>query len=47
VRGIIPKEKYPKVAAGIENLTKLQLRIVGVKEINAEWEPLLSQGAIC
>jgi hypothetical protein len=37
VRGIIPQEKYPKLAAGIENLTKLQVGIVGLTKTNAEW----------
>jgi hypothetical protein len=38
VRGIIPKYKDPKLAAGIENLIKLQAGIVGLTETNAEWD---------
>jgi hypothetical protein len=37
VRGIIPKEQDPKLAAGIENLMKLQVRSEVITETNAEW----------
>jgi hypothetical protein len=36
-RGVIPKEKYPKLTAGIENIIKLQVAIVVRQEMNAEW----------
>jgi hypothetical protein len=35
MRGIIQKEQDPKLAAGIENLTKLQIGIVGLTETHA------------
>jgi hypothetical protein len=37
VRSIIPKDKDPKLAAGIYNLIKLETWIVGLTVTNAEW----------
>jgi hypothetical protein len=36
-RGVIPKEKDPKLTAGIENIVKLQVIIAALQETNTEW----------
>jgi hypothetical protein len=35
-RGVIPKEKDPKLTEGIENIVKLQVGIASLQETNAE-----------
>jgi hypothetical protein len=37
LRGIISKEKDPKLASGIENMMKLQVGIVSLTETNVGW----------
>jgi hypothetical protein len=36
-RGVIPKEKDPKLTAGIEKIVKLQVGIAAMQETNTEW----------
>jgi hypothetical protein len=36
-RGVTPKEKDPKLTAGIGNIVKLQVGIAALQEMNAEW----------